>query len=191
MLGLKYSGVSANNAIIVVRNAIDDTTHKSAKNKQSNQKKKTGGELMTNDILRDQIKSYKSVIRIDTSFSVNGKDTIRVLLRHYCTYDSKINVPSQYLKLYGLTKFKTHDFVSSLIVKVNSKTIFKGAIKKDNFNKVLDDKLIRYGVLISPNVEFVNDSLAVQYSISIPLTDIGKGVKVSIDTSGKAKFGEN
>jgi hypothetical protein len=77
---------------------------------------------------------------------------MRVKLRHYCTYDGKINLPPLYIKMYHLSKFRTHNFVSALEVKINSKLVFKGIIKKEDFEKLLFNQLKNYGVLLYPNV---------------------------------------
>jgi hypothetical protein len=166
--------------------ANNDTTHKAKiKQKSKLQQEKDDGSPSTKSILEDQLKSYKEIIKMDTSFILNERDTVKVKLKHYCTYDNKINLPPRYLKIYHITKFKTHNFISSLNVKINSKLVFKGFIKKDDFINLLDKELKSYGVLSSPNVEFTDNSLLIQYSISVPLSDVGKGFTIKIDSAGK------
>ena len=166
-----------------LKQATTDTIPK-AKPKSELQQEKDDGAPSLSSILNDQLKSYRDTIRIDTTFYINGHDTMHISLRHYCTYDNKINLPARYLKIHNLTEFKTHSFISALKVKINSKVIFKGFIKKEDFEKLLDDELKKYAVLIGPNVELSNNGLSIQYSISVPLSDVGKGVTIKIDTSG-------
>ncbi|MGZ3761560.1 MAG: hypothetical protein ACXVAY_18665 [Mucilaginibacter sp.] len=135
-------------------------------------------------ILNDVLKSYRDTIKVDTTFLINGNQKMTVKLRHYCTYDNKISLPARNLKIYNLSKFHTHDFISALEVTINAKVVFKGLIKKDDFEKLLDDELRKYAVLLDPTVELSNNSLSIQYSISVPLSDVGKGFTLNIDTLG-------
>jgi hypothetical protein len=135
-------------------------------------------------ILHDELKSYHEVTKVNTLFLLKRGDTLKVKLRHYCTYDGKINLPPRYLRMYGLKKFKAHNFITALQVKRNGRLIFKGFIKKDDFLSLLDDSLKKYGVLLSPNIEFDQDGLNIQYSISIPLTDVGRGFTLTINKLG-------
>jgi hypothetical protein len=179
-----YSGFAVNNNNRGILKNVDNDTIPRANKKSTLKQKNDNREPTTKSILEDLRKSYKKPVKIDTIFLLNGQDTMKVKLKHYCTYDGKINLPLQYLKMYNLTKLQTHDFMSTLEVKINSKVIFKGLIKKADFAELLDDRLKKYGVLLYPNVEFSNDSLAIQYSIAVPLTDGGKGFTMKIDRSG-------
>jgi hypothetical protein len=136
------------------------------------------------NILNDVLKSYKYTVKVDTSFLVNKRDTITIKLRHYCTYDNKINLPARYLKMYGLSTFRTHNFISALLVKRNSRVIFNGSIKKEDFDKLLDNEFKKYATLSAPNIKLVDGGLSIQYSITVPLTDVGKSVTMKIDTLG-------
>ncbi|WDF76856.1 hypothetical protein PQ469_23515 [Mucilaginibacter sp. KACC 22773] len=136
-------------------------------------------------ILHDELKRHHEITKVDTLFVLKQGDTLKVKLRHYCTYDGKINLPPRYLRMYGLKKFKAHNFITALQVKRNSKLIFKGFIKKDDFLSLLGDSLKKYGVLLFPNVEFDPDGLNIQYSISVPLTDVGRGFTLTISKLGE------
>lgn len=163
---------------------ITDTIIPQAKSKSKLQQEKDDGVLSNSDILDDQLSSYKDTVKIDTTFLLKGHDMMTVKLRHYCTYDNKINLPTRYLKIYNLTEFHTHNFLSALNVKINSKEIFNGFIKKEDFEKLLDDELRKYAILLYPNVHLSNDRLEIQYSISVPLSDVGKGFTIQIDNLG-------
>ena len=135
--------------------------------------------------MHDELKSHHEITKVDTLFVLKQGDTLKVKLRHYCTYDGKINLASRYLRMYGLKKFKAHNFITALQVKRNDRLIFKGLIKKDDFLNLRDDSLKKYGVLLFPNIEFDQDGLNIQYSISIPLTDVGNGFTLTISKLGE------
>ncbi|WP_040626188.1 hypothetical protein [Mucilaginibacter paludis] len=178
---MSCSGQSANNRSVVVK----DTAPK-AKVKQypHHDEGDDGPTPSISSILDDVRKSYKDTVKVDTTFLINRDNKMTVKLRHYCTYDNKINLPARYLKIYNLSKFQTHDFISALEVTINSRVVFKGLIKKEDFEKLLDDELKKYAVLMSPNVKLSNNILSIQYSLSVPLSDVGKVFTMKIDTSG-------
>jgi len=155
------------------------------------QQEKDDGEPSLTQILDDLRESYKDTTKIDTTFLLNGIDTVTVELRHYCTYDYKINLPVRYRRMYNLSSFQTHDFISALEFRLNSKVIFNGFIKKEDFKNLLDNELRKYGVLLYPNLEVADNGIAIQYSISVPLSDVGKGFTVEIDTLGKEHITED
>jgi len=49
---------------------------------------------------------------------------------------------------------------------------------------LLDQQLQEYGALLCPLMELVNESIELDYSISIPLTDAGIGVTMVINCDG-------
>ncbi len=139
-------------------------------------------------IMKDELKSYKETIKFDTFVVLKSKDTMAVKLRYFCTYDNKIKLPSKYVKIYNLKTFQTHSFITTLKLKVNKNVVFNGLIKKNDFDSLLHIELKKYAVLMSPNISFENDMLNLQYSISIPLTDVGNGFTVTIDKNGNKKI---
>ena len=139
------------------------------------------------EIYNDLMKRYNEVIKIDTTFILNGHDTVTAKFTHYCTFDGNINLPDQYLVDFHLKKFQTHDFESKLELKLNSKTIFNSKITKKDFIILADEYLGKYGTLFFPSVRTsqTGKSISIHYSFVIPLTDVGKGVSMEIDTLGK------
>jgi len=137
-------------------------------------------------ILTEYIKGYKDTIIVDTSFNKNDKE-IKVNFRHYCTNYSAIRIPGKYVSMYGMNEFKTHNFQSNIKISTGGKLIIDTVITKELFgDKIfLEEKL--YGVLLYPNPHFTSNSLLIDYSISIPLTDVGVGVSLEFDYSGKIK----
>jgi hypothetical protein len=154
------------------------------KSKSAYQQEIDDGVPSLSAVLSDELNSYKDTTKVDTVFLLSGNDSMFIKFRHYCTFDNKINVPVKFLKLYGLSKFQTHNFVSTLEMRINSKIVYNGVIRKGDFSALLDEELKKYAVLSGPNIKFVGNRLDIDYSISIPLSDVGKGVTVAIDTLG-------
>jgi len=136
-------------------------------------------------IRNDVLDSYKDTIKVDTSVIIGKGDTVTVKFRHYCTYDKKINIPQEYLNIYKLSKFQTHNFVSQIEFKINSKTIYNGLITKDDFKRSLSDELKRYGVLkYSPDISISGKTVSIEYGIGIPLAGTELGYIMKIDSTG-------
>lgn len=135
-----------------------------------------------NEVRREFIKSYNQPIEVDTFFVVENKK-FKLILKHYCTHDSALIVPAKYN--FDTNKdFRTHNFKSDLVLISGDDTVFKKAIDKKLFNKLLNPEEISYGTLLYPNVYLEDDSIGVQYSLSIPATDVGQPVNIKIDTVG-------
>ena len=138
--------------------------------------------------VEDYKKQCERKINVDTVFLFKG-DSFRLVLTHYCLHDNSVHVPQKYTKIYGLDSFVTHAFKSDLLLKKNNKVIVSKSIQKGDFKKYLDSNLSNYGVVLYPEIRIMNDEIEIGYSVSIPLTDVGKAVKVSIDENGKIIFG--
>jgi hypothetical protein len=139
------------------------------------------------DIVKEYIKQYQNPLTVD-SVLVIGNDSFRINFRHYCLMDSAINVPGKYTEVYGLPNFITHNFVSSVKVEKNGTGILDTMIYKKDFNRFIDDNLKQYGVLLYPVLKLGNGIIQINYSISIPLTDVGTGVSARISKEGILSF---
>jgi hypothetical protein len=142
------------------------------------------------EIRDDYVKGYYARLNIDTSFFV-GDDTIRFQYQYHCKMDSAVIVPKKYVNIYGLENFVTHNFTSSVLITQQDKTILKREINKNDFDKVLEDPLKEYAVMLYPYLHYYADSITINYSISIPLTDLGIGVAAIIKPDGAISFGRN
>lgn len=131
----------------------------------------------------------ENAITMDTSFMV-GKDSILVVFSHSCTGDS-FPIPARYLEPYHLDHFMAYPLRSEIIVEKNRKRILYTKITKDDFISLLDHSLNKYGVLLYPDLEISGDTINISYSISIPLTDVGIGVRATILIDGNIHFGRN
>jgi hypothetical protein len=134
------------------------------------------------------IDSYNMPLVIDTFFKV-GNRKFNILFNHYCTQDNALVIPAKYN--FDTNKdFKTHNFMSMLILMADNDTIFKKQIEKSLFNKILNPEERSYGTLLYPNLNLENDSITIRYSISIPVTDIGVPAEIKFDTSGQYRISQ-
>jgi hypothetical protein len=157
-------------------------------NKNVNEKVSNDDSELT-QMVEEYVQSYNKTFLIDTSY-LFANDTIDIFLKHECLRDSAVVIPKKYVGVYGLDRFITHNFSSSIIVKKNHHIIEERYINKDNFEKFLDPNLKNYGVLLYPSIKYFPDSIEISYSLSIPLTDIGTGVSAIIKNDGLLSFVE-
>ena len=144
-------------------------------------------DISTDDILNDYIQGYQKKTVFDSMYVVNS-DTFQVVFRHYCLLDSGITVPLKYVSLYGLNQFVTHNFESRLIIKKNSKEIVDRKFIKKQFDDYLDEPLKKYGVLLYPEITVESNHLEINYSVSIPLTDIGTRIEMIVGNEGEIEI---
>jgi hypothetical protein len=116
-------------------------------------------------LMKTLLTSYKDTFKVDSVDIVAKGDTASVRVRHYCTYDGKIDLPAQYMSFYGLESFQTHNFVSEVEFKINSKVVFKGVISKETFGRSLNERQKKYGVLSRPEVDLIGKQLSIEYGV--------------------------
>ena len=104
---------------------------------------------------------------------------------HYCTYDSALHLPSKYIEDYGLKEFTTHDFKSILKISSADSLVVDTVITKKTFKDEMFREEKLYGVLLHPRLLFSDTSLMIEYSISIPLTDVGVSAYLECGYDGK------
>jgi len=138
-------------------------------------------------IYNDCIAEYKKTVVTDTSFLI-GEDHYNLHAEHRCLMDSAIRVPELYTKIYRLDSFVTHNFATQVRLTRNGRTILERTIHKTDFDSILFPNLRKYGTLCHPNFELKNGKILLQYSISIPLTDVGIGAYADMDKEGKIIF---
>jgi hypothetical protein len=140
--------------------------------------------------LQNYIKGYKDTLKVDTSFAYNEKK-LQISFRYYCTYDSALHLPGKYVGIYGLKEFTTHDFKSILKISVGKNLVIDTAITKEMFTDEIYEEEKLYGALLHPNLSFSDKSLAIDYSISIPLTDVGVGTSLECGYDGRLSVKKN
>lgn len=142
--------------------------------------------------MHSTLKSYKEIKQIDTLI-IDGNDSLRIHIKHYCLHDSAIIVLKSYMSAWGkeyAIDFTTHNFATKITVLNNRDTIFNKIIKKKDFDNVIRDQLKQYAVLFNPYFRGYNKTrgfLIFGYSISIPMTDIGVPASLTIDKKGHFK----
>ena len=130
-------------------------------------------------------------ISIDTSLQLNHQ-TFYIHFTHYCLFDTLI-IPASFNWGPNQKQFLAHNFASKLLVITDNDTLANTIITKDLFNPILFENLVKYGVLFYPNYEGYNSTnkmIQIQYSIPIPLTDVGKCVKLNIGLDGMLSYSE-
>jgi hypothetical protein len=140
------------------------------------------------EVLADQLASYNKVENIDKSV-IDGKDTLKLHETHYCLHDSSLSIPKKYMWGGNKTKdFVTNNFASKIVLIVNKDTVLNKVFNKRDFNNVIYDQLKKYAIVFNPGYIGYNKTkgeLALGYSISIPLTDVGVPAYITIDKKGK------
>ena len=144
-----------------------------------------GNELKT--FYDEELASYAVRRVIDSAFTI-GADHFKLHSEHYCLMDSGLTIPKGYAKMYKLDSFVTHNFVAKVRLEKNDRTILQRTICKKDFNGVLAPSLRKYASLRPPYLHLQKDSIWLEFSISIPLTDVGVPAYAAIGTDGGISF---
>ena len=153
--------------------------------KQENKRTDTGfTQIDLHKELQDYIKSYKDTVRVDTSFEYNH-EKLKISFKHYCTYDSALHLPSKYIGMYALKEFTTHNFKSILKISSGGNLMIDTTITKEMFSDKIFEEEKSYGALLYPHLSFSDKVVTIDYSISIPLTDVGVGASLECGYDGK------
>lgn len=138
-------------------------------------------------ILKECLNNYKQVTTIDTNI-LTDSGALTIHLRHYCAYDNGIILPEKYAKLFGLKTFATHNFVTDVVISKNARPVYTGLVTKADFLPLLNDDLKKYGSLLFIGrrllVSRSGKGFVINYSLSIPLTDVGRPATIAIEPDG-------
>jgi hypothetical protein len=133
------------------------------------------------DIVEEFRDSVQKESILDSSIIV-GRDTISVRVKMEVIHGSDFLIPNKYLQEVQLDSFRAWNMRSTVEVFINSIPKSKIEIEKDDFAPLLDNSLRKYGILMYPEVDKIDKSgVAIDYSISIPFTDVGIGVVAKIE----------
>jgi hypothetical protein len=136
------------------------------------------------DIMSGYLAEYKNDHHFDTTLTI-GNDVYHIVFKHTCMFDSAVILPAKYVSLYRLQQFVTHNFTSVVSIYKNNNLAVERHITKDLFRPQAGSSLAQYGVLLYPYIKISENSfLKIDYSLSIPLTDVGLGVSVSFTKEG-------
>ena len=118
-------------------------------------------------------------------------DTLDIYFSHISSSDS-VNVSSDYY--FDKKEFQTLDYYSQIYIKRDHSSLDTIYIEKQNFdtNNILTEELLTKGVLFYSKFKGVNDEfkIRINYSITIPATDIGIGVYILIDSVNNVSYHE-
>ena len=137
---------------------------------------------------REYILTYDKPIEFESVHRGKDFEDLKAYGKYYCLFDSAILVPGKY-NLDDTTKsFKTHNFAEEVIIISNGDTILQRTITKRDFHDKLPEYLKNYAVLFEPKFEGYSSSTDVfdfSFSISIPLTDVGLPMLLSLKRNGQ------
>jgi hypothetical protein len=136
--------------------------------------------------------SYNKPIEVDTILKKFKNDKIRIKYKYYCLNDSAIKLPKMYLWWTKAKTFTTHNFAVDLLIIKNDSIILKKTITKHDLNKIVKDKdqrkfAINCGFYFYKYIA-KKDKIIFNLSYSIPLTDVGVGLEMIINSKGQYKF---
>lgn len=140
------------------------------------------------------ILNYYKPIEFESFHKGRNDEKIKVWGKYYCLFDSAIVVPGKY-NLDDTTKsFTTHNFAEDIAVISNGDTIVKKTITKKVFASKLPQYLKDYAVIFEPKFEGYdsdNDVFDFSFSVSIPLTDVGQLIILSLKRNGQIVIKES
>lgn len=137
------------------------------------------------EVINETIKGYQDKLNLDSSF-ILGKDTLFLSVKYYCTMDSAIVIPAMFLEPYRIDSFVTHNKNLEISVRKNGRETLNKLIDKSDFDEqILNDNLRNYGVIQKPSVRTDKKKINIGFRFSIPLTDLGIDVEMSIDSKGE------
>jgi hypothetical protein len=141
------------------------------------------------EVKKEFERRYTDTLRVDSTYFVD-RDTVQLHFSHYCN-GNIIVIPAKYNWGPKKTEYVAYGFVSEIALVRGGKVIFHRMITKARFDPLLDESLMAFGVLLFPNVSFdeARRVFSFDYSISIPLTDVGTAVVLEIGLDGKEKIG--
>jgi hypothetical protein len=139
-------------------------------------------------------KTYNVIKIIDTTLMA-GPDTLHLHLKYYCIKDSDLIIPKKYVFGEKSPKdFITHNFASDIKITQKGQIIFNKTIRKNSFDTILTEQLKNYGMLMMPYLSSSNgnkNQIVLDYSISIPASEIGTSVSLIINKNGDSKIAKN
>ena len=145
-------------------------------------------EIDLKKLRKEYILAYNKPIEFESYHKGKNGEKIKVYGKYYCLFDNGIVVPKKY-NLDDTTKtFTTHNFAEDIAVMVNGDTVFKKTITKKIFADNLPNYLKDYAVILEPTFEGYDsdgDIFGFNFSISIPLTDVGEPRLLSIKKNGQ------
>ena len=139
------------------------------------------------EIIKGFTDLYATAVKFDSAFIV-GPDIYQIEFEHFCLFDKGVVVDSPYVGNYKMGRLVANNFASHLTVLKNGKPLFTKNITKKDFQGKVESALIKEGVLLFPNFQFVSNTFFFTYSLSIPITSVGVPVECKIDLNGNTEY---
>lgn len=136
------------------------------------------------EIVADYERETKDTLKIDTTLQRDGHN-LHVQWQHYSLRDSALHLPDRYTEALHLENYVAHNFVSALKIEKDGVKVIDTLIRKEMLSAKMQPVLNKYAALLYPNIDFLEDGLAVRYSVSIPLTDVGESHTVFCSYTGE------
>ena len=162
---------------------IGCTSPKKERTKEDATNDMSSPEPSPKEIMKQLAESYSMTFSIDTEFTIQNKK-YELKLRHFCTMDNGLKIPAKY-NFDTHSEFITHNFESTFLLLKGQDTIANKTIDKNLFRALLSPELDSFATISFPNFRLSNDSIELDYSISIPATDVGVPATIKFDRSGK------
>jgi hypothetical protein len=140
------------------------------------------------NLRREYVQNYKKELKIDTVIKGKSDEKLEILGKYYCLFDNAIVVPGKYNFDDTTKSFRTHNFAENFVIISNGDTVIKKTITKKDFLVNLPQNLRDYAVIFEPNFEGYNskkDDFEFDFSVSIPLSDVGQLMMLSLRRNGQ------
>ena len=138
----------------------------------------------------EYVLSYNKPVVFESGHKGKRGEKIKVIGKYYCLFDSSIVVPGKY-NLDDTTKsFRTHNFAEDVTIVIDGDTTIRKTITKQLFTSTLPQYLKKYAVLHEPQFEGYDgesETFDFNFSISVPLSDVGEARKLTIRKDGTVK----
>jgi len=143
------------------------------------------------EVKNELLSRYDKVERIDTTIVIDD-DSLHIHEKYYCLKDNAVIVPKKYLWGGDKTKdFITHNFVSDITVIKNKDTVINKIFTVKDFNSAIFPEERQYAILFNRSFhgyDKLHNGLVFGYSITIPLTDVGRPAYIAINKNGGYKI---
>ena len=139
-------------------------------------------------VRQEYILSYSKPIEFKSSNKGRNNEKLSVWGKYYCLFDSAIVVPGKYNFDDTTKAFTTHNFAEDIVLVSNGDTILKRTITKKYFLDSLPQYLKDYAIIFEPKFEGYNsdsDTFDFSFSVSIPVTDVGQLMLLSLKRNGQ------
>lgn len=137
--------------------------------------------LSFKEVMQEYESMYDSDLIIDKVYE-NGETDLNVILWHHCLFDSML-IPADYHWGENPESYIAHGFMSELTIIAAEQDTTWVTIDKTWFESELSPELREFGALLYPSIKGFDPefkSLTVEYSISVPGTDIGQAFSSTI-----------